>query len=292
MQLLLSHYVSVIYGVNFPFNDLNWNWSFWSTSCLLAALQRAQARPPTEPEAEEVLQRWSWALPAQTPGSNTVVIFTKESLAKPSLFSFWKDNARYGKKRRKETRLRTIRRCQVVRSCLWHILSVLGHCLLQKESRIFDGSKTKPCLIFFCKFLACLLPCRGSKPDRRRSQRRRRCCNADRGLSPPKPPAAIQLQFSPRSPSPNLRSFPFEKTTRGIKKKGKKQDYSPYENARSYARQTFSCSWKGTKISAEGDVDSHVSLRKLEKALKSVLREMPIRTFLEKFRLDQLVGPL
>ena len=45
-------------------------------------------------------------------------------------------------------------------------------------------------------------------------------------------------------------------------------------------RQTSFCSWKGTKISAERDVDSHVSRLKLEKALKSVLREMPIGTFL------------
>ena len=71
-------------------------------ACLLSALQRAQARPPTEPEAEEVLQRWSRAKPANTPSSNTVVIFTKESLAKPSLFSFWKGNARYWKKKGKK----------------------------------------------------------------------------------------------------------------------------------------------------------------------------------------------
>ena len=45
-------------------------------------------------------------------------------------------------------------------------------------------------------------------------------------------------------------------------------------------RQTFFCSWKGTKISAERDVDSHVSRLKLEKALKSVLRQMPSGTFL------------
>ena len=43
---------------------------------------------------------------------------------------------------------------------------------------------------FFCRLLACLLSCSGRKPDRRLSRRRRRLCNADRGLSPPKPLAA------------------------------------------------------------------------------------------------------
>ena len=80
----------------------------FASFCLLTALQRAQARPPAKSEAEEVLQRWSRAQPAQPPGSNTVVIFTKESLAKPSLSSFWKDNIRYRKKKeRNKTTHRT-----------------------------------------------------------------------------------------------------------------------------------------------------------------------------------------
>ena len=145
---------------------------FLQVTCLLTALQGAQARPPTEREAEEVLQRWSRAQPTPPPpGSNTVVIFTKQSLAKLSLFFFWKDNAWYQKKKRKETRLHTVRRCQVVRP-----------------------------------------------------------------------------------------------------------------------RQTFSCSWKGTKISAQRDIGSHVSLSKLEKALKSVMRDAKLRVSprkLEKLRLDR-----
>ena len=51
----------------------------------------------------------------------------------------------------------------------------------------------KRSLFFFWKLLACLLPCRGRKPDRRRSWMQRRRCNADRGLRPPKPLAAIRL---------------------------------------------------------------------------------------------------
>ena len=57
-------------------------------------------------------------------------------------------------------------------------------------------------------------------------------------------------------------------------------------------RQTFFCSWKGTKISAERDVHSRVSRLKLEKAVKSVLRERDAKWHispqkLEKFRLDR-----
>ena len=53
-------------------------------------------------------------------------------------------------------------------------------------------SEMKP-FLSFCKLLACLLPCRGRKPDRRRSRRRRRCRNADRGLNLPNPLASIGL---------------------------------------------------------------------------------------------------
>ena len=65
----------------------------------------------------------------------------------------------------------------------------------RRKDWLSDGSKTKP-FLFFCKLIACLVPCRGRKPDRWRSWRQRRRCNADRGLSPPNPPAEIRLKFS------------------------------------------------------------------------------------------------
>ena len=54
-------------------------------------MQRAQARPPTEPEVEEALQRWSRAQPAQrVSGSIKVVIFTKVSNPPQTFSCSWK----------------------------------------------------------------------------------------------------------------------------------------------------------------------------------------------------------
>ena len=193
---------------------------------------------------------------------------------------------------KKRTKEEAIEEHPVVYPDVWLLPTIAGW----SGNRFVRSDKTFQRFEFFevDKLLACLLPCRGCKPDRRRSRRRRRCFNAHRGLSPPKPLAAMRLWFSPRSPSPNLFSFPFEKTTHGIEKKKKeKQDYAPYEDARSYA-PVFCASWvltklslalekaryqcwercrfarfspetgKGTKISAERDAKSHVSPRKLE----------------------------
>ena len=121
--------------------------------------------------------------------------------------------------------------------------------------------------------------------------------HTDRGLSPPKLLVQtaiswyLENKFVSRWVLPSLNqgvprqtlSLLLLKRQRTVsnKKKRKKQDYAPYEDARySSPRQNFFCSWKGTKISAERDVDSHVSRLKLEKALKSVLRQMPSGTFL------------
>ena len=131
----------------------------------------------------------SFATPIQSNGF--IQLYFSPRSPSPNLLSlpFEKDNARYRKKW-KETRLRTVRRCQVVRSCLLHIL-FRDTVFYRRKDWISDGSKRKH--FFFCKLLVCLLPCRGRKPNRRQSRRRRRRCNACRGLGPPKPLAAIQL---------------------------------------------------------------------------------------------------
>ena len=89
--------------------------------------------------------------------------------------------------------------------------------------------------------------------------------------------------FKPRSPSLNLLSSPFGKPTHGIEQKKKKRKLETrLRTVRrcqvALAKLTFVL--EKAKISAERDVDSHVSRLKLEKALKSVLREMPSGTFL------------
>ena len=71
-----------------------------------------------------------------------------------------------------------------------------------------------------------------------------------------------------------------QRTVSNKKKKKKRNKTTHRTKMPGSYRQTLFCSWKGTKISAEGDVDSHVSRLKPEKALKSVLREMPSGTFL------------
>ena len=75
-------------------------------TCLITALQRVQAQPTADG--------------AEGGGGVATLI---EGLACPNARQQYGCNL-----------LRTVRRCQVVRSCLLHILSVSGLCLLQKEN--------------------------------------------------------------------------------------------------------------------------------------------------------------
>ena len=128
-------------------------------------------------------------------GSNTVVIFTKESLAKPSLFSFWKDNVRYRKKKKKE-RNKTTHRTKMP----GHTLLPFAHPLCLgtlsfAEGKIEYPTNLKRSLVFFslASYLLAYCLAEGASPTADGAEGGLQCCcNADCGLSPPKPLAAIR----------------------------------------------------------------------------------------------------
>ena len=188
------------------------------------------------------------------------------------------------KKKRKETRLRTVRRCQAVRSCLLHILSVSGHCLLQKERKNIRRIQNKAfsshllqvtCLLTALQRAQAWPP---TEPEAEEVLQR-----WSRAYSPPPPltPGSNTVViFTKGSLVKASNSLFLLKRQRTVSKKMERNKTTQHTKMPGSPRQTFFCSWKGTKTSAERDVDSHVSLRNLEKELISVLREMPSRTFL------------
>ena len=181
--------------------------------------------------------------PRQQYGCN----FTKESLVIPSLSSFWKDNARYWKKR-KELRLCTVQRCQVVRSCLLHILSVST--LSFAEGKI--EYPTKPFLKPFLLQVTCLL----TALQRAQAQ----------PLTEPKAEEALQRwsRAQPaQTPGSNTVVIFTKESSPNFLLLLKRHENQCWERCRftRFSPETG----KGTKISAERDAKSHVSPRKLEK---------------------------
>ena len=111
-------------------------------------------------------------------------------------------------------------------------------------------------MVHFLLQVTCLLPCRGRKLDQRRSRRRRKCCNPYRGLNPPKPRQQYGCNFHqgvPRQTSLFLLKRP------RYRRKGKE---------------------KRLRIIRRCQVVLAQLSPALEKARKSALREMSIRTFL------------
>ena len=89
------------------------------------------------------------------------------------------------KKKKERNKISTVRRSYGLFFCTSSRSQETVFCR-RKDSRS-DGSRSKMKPFLFSSWLlACLVPCRGLKPDGRRSPRRRRLCDADHGTALPK----------------------------------------------------------------------------------------------------------
>ena len=165
-----------------------------------------------------------------TPGSNTVVTFTKNSLSNPSLFSLG-GKTTHGNKKQQKKRLRRYedaRWCAPV-FCASSLSRDTVFCRRKDRIPAADESRTKPCRLFFCKLLAYRLAL-GASPTADGA--------GGRGVatvptlitgffSPPNPGSNTAVIFTKESlAKPSL--FPFEKTMHGIEKKERNKT-SPFE---------------------------------------------------------------